>query len=88
MRRQLELRIRARHQAGARETVEGWQRAARTGDVATVVRDLLVTHYDPIYRQSLRRNFAQVDGAAERIEWDGSDAALSTAARRAIEIGG
>ena len=52
------------------------------------MRDLLATHYDPIYRQSLRRNFAQVDGAAERIEWDGSDAALSTAARRAIEIGG
>jgi tRNA 2-selenouridine synthase len=80
-------RLAALRELRGRETVEGWQRAIRAGDVATVVRDLLVTHYDPIYRQSLRRNFPQVEAGAERIEWDGSEAALEATARRAIELG-
>jgi len=81
-------RLAALRELRGRQTVEGWQSAARAGDVATVVRDLLVSHYDPIYRQSLRRNFPQVEGGTERLEWDGSEAALATAARRAIELGG
>ena len=51
------------------------------------MRDLLVAHYDPIYRQSLRRNFPQVEAEdAERLEWDGGEASLAAAARRAIGI--
>ena len=80
-------RLAALRELRGREVVEAWQRAARAGEVAKVVRDLLVVHYDPIYRQSLHRNFPQVESAAERLEWDGSDAALAAAARRAIEIG-
>jgi len=49
------------------------------------VRDLLVTHYDPIYRQSLRRNFPQVEArSAAALDWDGSVPALVATARRAI----
>jgi tRNA 2-selenouridine synthase len=29
------------------------------GDLAAVVHDLLLTHYDPVYLQSMRRNFSQ-----------------------------
>jgi tRNA 2-selenouridine synthase len=44
------------------------------------VRDLLVAHYDPIYLQSIRRNFPATAAPLARIAWDGSDAALSSAA--------
>ena len=39
------------------EIVNGWQEAARAGRIESVVRDLLATHYDPIYLQSIGRNF-------------------------------
>ncbi len=41
-----------------RETVEGWQAQARAGHMAEVVQDLLDTHYDPRYEESMARNFA------------------------------
>ena len=66
------------------EVVDAWQEAARAGRTADVVRDLLVAHYDPIYLQSMRRNFAGVATPEARIEWDGSDASLSRAATAAI----
>jgi tRNA 2-selenouridine synthase len=43
-----------------RAVVDSWQAAARAGRTAEVVRDLLVAHYDPIYLESMRRNFAGV----------------------------
>ena len=66
------------------ETVNGWQEAARAGRTAEVVRDLLIAHYDPIYLQSMRRNFAGVAEPAERIAWDGSDAGLARAAQTIV----
>ena len=80
-------RLAALRELRGRQTVEGWQARVRAGDVATVVRDLLVSHYDPIYRQSLHRNFPQVDETGERVGWDGSEAALAAAARGVIELG-
>ena len=78
-------RLDALRELRGREVVGGWQVAARRGDVASVVRDLLVTHYDPIYRQSLRRNFPQVEAqAAAALDWDGSEPALLATAQRAI----
>ena len=66
------------------EVVNAWQEAARAGRTADVVRDLLVAHYDPIYLQSMRRNFAGVARPSAQIEWDGSDADLRRAATNAI----
>jgi len=40
-----------------RETVAGWQAQARAGQMAEVVLDLLDTHYDPRYEESMARNF-------------------------------
>ena len=64
------------------ETVNGWQAQARAGHTREVVRDLLVAHYDPIYRQSMQRNFAGLAAPLATIEWDGSDASLDAAVRR------
>ena len=50
-------RLGALTQARGKETVQDWQARARNGDVASVVRELLVRHYDPVYLQSMRRNF-------------------------------
>jgi len=63
-------------------TVEHWQALARAGENATVVRELLDTHYDPIYRESLRRNFGASAGAGERVEWVGDEASLAAAAAK------
>jgi len=62
-----------------RELVERWQAAARSGAVGDVVRDLLVTHYDPIYLQSMRRNFAGIGSPWRHVEWDGSEASMARA---------
>jgi len=72
-------RLDALRELRGREVVEGWQAAARAGDLREVVRDLLVTHYDPIYLQSMRRNFAGVVEPWRRIEWDGTGASLTRA---------
>ena len=67
-----------------KEVVEGWQEAARAGRTAEVVRALLALHYDPIYLQSMRRNFAGVAAPATVLRWDGGEATLNDAARTAI----
>ena len=69
------------------ETVNGWQEAARSGHTTQVVRDLLVNHYDPIYAQSMKRNFAGIAVPHLTIEWDGSAASLDAATERAIAAG-
>jgi len=65
------------------EIVDRWQETARTGRADEVVRDLLVSHYDPIYLQSMKRNFPGLAMPA-RVEWDGSASSLQAAAREAI----
>ncbi|MDQ6638872.1 MAG: tRNA 2-selenouridine(34) synthase MnmH [Pseudomonadota bacterium] len=65
------------------EVVSAWQDAARSGQAARVVRELLTLHYDPIYLQSMQRNFAGV-AAPFGLRWDGSEASLRGAATRAI----
>ena len=52
-------RLGALTQARGKAVVTGWQTRARVGDIASVVRELLVDHYDPVYLQSMKRNFAQ-----------------------------
>lgn len=64
------------------EVVNGWQEAARAGRTREVVRDLLVSHYDPVYLQSMKRNFAGFDRPLAAIEWDGSAGSLDAAAQR------
>ena len=50
-------RLGALTQARGKDVVIDWQASARCGDVTSVVRELLVKHYDPVYIQSMKRNF-------------------------------
>lgn len=59
-------RLGALTQARGKDLVTDWQTRSRSGDVASVVRELLMHHYDPVYMQSMQRNFAQY-GASTRI---------------------
>jgi tRNA 2-selenouridine synthase len=45
------------------DVVNGWQAAAKSGHIESVVRELLVDHYDPVYLASMQRNFADFDNA-------------------------
>lgn len=67
-----------------KETVARWQGLARGGQIAEVVRELLELHYDPIYLQSMRRNFAGFAQPALTLEWDGSATALDRVAAQVI----
>jgi tRNA 2-selenouridine synthase len=64
--------------------VDAWQDAARGGRTGEVVRDLLEQHYDPIYLESMRRNFGGVAAPSLTLQWDGSAALLAAAAARAL----
>jgi tRNA 2-selenouridine synthase len=56
-------RLGALTEARGKATVQDWQARARSGDVPSVVQELLVQHYDPAYLQSIRRNFAKYETA-------------------------
>ena len=77
-------RLAALTQARGQETVQDWQTRARRGgpgDVAGVVRELLVDHYDPVYLQSMRRNFSQYKAARVLNPRDHSMVAMADLAR-------
>ena len=43
--------------------VDEWQASVRAGNIAPVVQELLTLHYDPVYLQSMRRNFKQFENS-------------------------
>jgi tRNA 2-selenouridine synthase len=43
--------------------VDAWKEQVHTGHIESVVRDLLVLHYDPTYASSMVRNFSQTGQA-------------------------
>lgn len=73
-------RLGALTEARGKEVVAGWQARARGGDVASVVRELLLLHYDPVYLQSMRRNFTQYETAKVLIPRDHTAAAMQALA--------
>ena len=50
-------RLDALTQLRGRQVVDAWKAQVRAGDVQAVVRDLLLSHYDPVYVESMKRNF-------------------------------
>ncbi len=74
-------RLGALTEARGKETVSDWQARARSGDVASVVQELLVKHYDPAYLQSIRRNFQQYGTARVLTPRDHSDLAMTEVAQ-------
>lgn len=61
--------------------VENWQAQVRAGQIEPVVQELLTQHYDPVYLQSMRRNFKLFEGAREISPTDHSAAAMLTLAK-------
>jgi tRNA 2-selenouridine synthase len=67
--------------------INAWQESARAGATPAVVRELLESHYDPNYRQSMERNFSGSAAPLATLAWDGSPASLATVAARAMALG-
>jgi tRNA 2-selenouridine synthase len=61
--------------------VEGWQAMVRAGNIAPVVQELLTLHYDPVYLQSMRRNFQGFDETTSIAPADRSPGAMAKLAR-------
>ena len=77
-------RLGALTQARGKDVVADWQARSRNGDVASVVRELLVKHYDPVYLQSMERNFGLYADAHILRPTGLSVAAMETLARKMI----
>jgi len=67
-----------------KEVVKAWQDAARAGHTERVVRELLTLHYDPIYMQSIQRNYPGHAKPLMALAWDGSAASLEAVAVQAL----
>ena len=59
--------------------VQAWKDSVGRGDLAAVVQDLLLTHYDPVYVESMQRNFSQFAQALD-VAPDGRSASAMDAA--------
>ena len=70
-------RLGALTEARGKATVLDWKARARSGDVASVVLELLLDHYDPGYLQSMKRNFAQYKSAQSLAPRDHSVQAMN-----------
>jgi tRNA 2-selenouridine synthase len=79
-------RLGALTQARGKDVVADWQTRARNGDVASVVRELLVNHYDPVYLQSMKRNFAQYPTATPIAPANRSVAAMKALATQMLTV--
>ncbi len=49
-----------------KQVVSGWKTMVQSGGIALVVQELLTHHYDPVYLQSMERNFKRY-GAAQSL---------------------
>lgn len=65
--------------------VQGWKDQVANGNWKPVVQDLLVQHYDPVYLQSMQRNFAQYSRAQSITPRDRSLASMGVLAREMIK---
>jgi tRNA 2-selenouridine synthase len=74
-------RLDALVQIRGREQVQAWQQQVRAGDVETVVRELLVKHYDPGYASSTQRNFKGFGEARVVAPQDRTPAAMAALAQ-------
>ncbi|MES2425208.1 MAG: tRNA 2-selenouridine(34) synthase MnmH [Pseudomonadota bacterium] len=64
--------------------VQGWKDKVHAGQTEAVVRDLLLTHYDPGYLGSMQRNFIQYGVATALVAKDRSAAAMARLAHQMV----
>ena len=77
-------RLDALVQLRGREQVQAWQQQVRSGDIETVVRELLLKHYDPGYASSTARNFRDFAQAKPIAPRDRSPQAMADLARELV----
>jgi len=65
--------------------VQGWKEQVASGHVESVVHDLLTQHYDPVYLQSMQRNFRQYPQARPIAPSDRSVEAMSRLAQQVLQ---
>jgi tRNA 2-selenouridine synthase len=58
-------RLDALKEIRGKAVVDAWKALVRSGGIETVVQDLLTQHYDPVYIQSMQRNFQGFPAAKE-----------------------
>ena len=68
------------------ERIERWQQMARGGEMAQLVEELLINHYDPAYVRSIDRNFVKFN-EAEVVTLDDIAPADFEAAARHLHAG-
>jgi tRNA 2-selenouridine synthase len=76
-------RLEALTQARGKAVIQQWQADVREGRIGQVVLALLTEHYDPVYLQSMQRNFPQYPQAAV-VQADAIDAQAMRALARAL----
>jgi len=74
-------RLDALTQLRGKQVVEAWKAQARSGQTELVVRDLLISHYDPVYVDSMRRNFSAYAQARKIQPMNRSSAAMREVAQ-------
>jgi len=66
------------------EVVKCWVAQVKSGHIADVVQELLTHHYDPVYIQSMKRNFAQYALAADVRPVDRTPEAMLVEAKKLV----
>jgi tRNA 2-selenouridine synthase len=77
-------RLQALTERRGKAVVGGWIEKVQAGQTPAVVLELLTQHYDPMYTQSIQRNFKQYGSALPCVLPDRSVQSLSEAARQLI----
>ncbi|TFZ08096.1 tRNA 2-selenouridine(34) synthase MnmH [Ramlibacter humi] len=80
-------RLAALTQLRGKAVVDRWQSLARAGDMDTVVRELLLSHYDPGYSASIQRNFSRYGEAPACLLPDRGEESLARLAREIAAAG-
>lgn len=78
-------RLDALTQLRGKAQVQAWKDDVMAGRTESVVRELLLKHYDPGYAQSMARNFQQFGTSQPVVAQDHSMAAMATLAREILQ---
>ena len=72
-------------EARGKVIVDGWKAQVMNGEVRAVVAELLSLHYDPVYLQSIQRNFVHYANAVVAHAPDRSEFTLSRVAKALLQ---
>jgi tRNA 2-selenouridine synthase len=73
-------RLEALTELRGKAVVASWQATVLAGRIPEVVRELLVSHYDPMYCASIQRNFCQYPQALQITATDRTPASMDALA--------